>query len=203
MINSKKKQVLVKKIVLAAGTSKRYGFKNKLAEIINGKSMIKHILDTLLKVFDPSELLIIVGHEHKTIINLIDNKDVRIIRNKNYKGGIGTSISTGVKRLDSVVQGVMIIPADMPFILAEDLDRLEKKFLELDCQKVILPRHKSKIGNPVLLPKSYFKTLENLNEDFGAKSKIKSTDTVTIEAKIGTLFDIDTTIQLAKANAKI
>ena len=203
MINSKKNQVLVKKILLAAGSSKRYGFKNKLTEIINGKCMIKHILDTLLKVFDPGELLIIVGHEYKTIINLIDNKDIQIIHNKNYKEGIGTSISTGVKRLESTVQGVMIIPADMPFILAEDLDRLEKKFLELDCQKVILPKHKSKIGNPVLLPKSYFKTLENLNEDFGAKSKIKSIDTVTIEAKIGTLFDIDTTIQFEKANAKI
>ena len=203
MINSKKNQVLVKKIVLAAGTSKRYGLKNKLTEIINGKSMMKHILDTLLKIFYPCELIIIVGYEHKTIINLIDNKDVQIIHNKNYKGGIGTSISTGVKGLDSAVQGVMIIPADMPFISAEDLDKLEKKFLELDCQKVILPKHKSEIGNPVILPKSYFKTLEKLNEDFGAKSKIKSTDTVTIEAKIGTLFDIDTTIQLAKANAKI
>ena len=203
MINSKKKQVLVKKIVLAAGTSKRYGFKNKLAEIINGKSMIKHILDTLLKVFDPGELLIIVGHEYKTIINLIDNNDVQIIHNKNYRGGIGTSISTGIKGLESTVQGVMIIPADMPFIIAEDLDRLEKKFLELDCQKVILPKHKSKIGNPAILPKSYFKTLENLNKDFGAKYKIKSKDTVTIEAKIGTLFDIDTTTQLTKANSKI
>ena len=203
MINSKKNQVLVKKILLAAGSSKRYGFKNKLTEIINGKCMIKHILDTLLKVFDPGELLIIVGHEYKTIINLVNNKDVQIIHNKNYKEGIGTSISTGVKRLESTVQGVMIIPADMPFILAEDLDRLEKKFLELDCQKVVLPKHKSKIGNPAILPKSYFKTLKNLNEDFGAKSKIKSTDTVTIEAKIGTLFDIDTTTQLAKANAKI
>ena len=202
MINSNKKQVLIKKILLAAGTSKRYGFKNKLTEIINGKSMIKHILDTLLKVFDPVELLIIVGHEHKAIINLIDNKDVQIIHNKNYKRGIGTSISTGVKELESAVQGVMIIPADMPFILAEDLDRLEKKFLELDCQKVILPKHKSKIGNPAILPKNYFKTLENLNEDFGAKSKIKSTDIVTIEAKIGILFDIDTTIQLAKVKAK-
>ena len=83
--------------MLAAGSSKRYGSKNKLTEIINGKYMIKHILDTLLKVFYPCELLIIVGHEHKTIINLIDNKDVQIIHNKNYRGGIGTSISTGIK----------------------------------------------------------------------------------------------------------
>ena len=203
MINNKKTEVIVKKIILAAGSSKRFGNKNKLTEIINGKSLINNILDTLLKVFEPNELLIIVGHEYKKIIDLIDSKDIQIINNKNYKKGIGTSISTGVKELDFFVKGVMIIPADMPFILAEDLQRLERKFLEFDCQKVVFPKYKSTIGNPVLLPKSYFGILKNLKEDFGAKSKIKDIDVVTVDTKIGTVFDIDTTTQLEKANIKI
>ena len=203
MINSKKTEVIVKKLILAAGSSKRFGKKNKLAEIINGKSLINNILDTLLKVFEPNELLIVVGHEYKKIITLINNKDIKIINNRNYKRGIGTSISTGVRELDFVVKGVMIIPADMPFILAEDLQRLERKFLEFDCQKVVLPKYKSTIGNPVILPKSYFGILKNLKEDFGGKSKIQDIDVVTVDTKIGTVFDIDTTTQLEKANIKI
>ena len=168
--------ITIKKILLAAGSSRRYGNKNKLTEKFKGKYLIQHIRDTLLKVFHSSELLVIVGHDYKTIKNLINNKNIKIINNKNYKNGIGTSISLGVQHLETNIQGVMIIPADMPLILAEDLIKLEKKFIALNCQKVVLPKYKDVIGNPVTLPKSYFSTLRNLKEDFGARSKIKEND---------------------------
>ncbi len=193
--------ISIKKILLAAGSSKRYGNKNKLAEKFKGKYLIQHIRDTLLKVFHSSDLLIIVGHDCERITNLINNEDIRIINNKNYKNGIGTSISIGITNLDTDIQGVMIIPADMPFISSEDLTKLEKKFIELNCQKVVLPKYHDTFGNPVILPKSYFSTLRNLREDCGARSQIREKDIVTVNCQIGTIFDIDTLSALAKANA--
>ncbi len=193
--------ISIKKILLAAGSSKRYGEKNKLTEKFKDKYLIQHIIDTLLKVFYSNDLLVIVGHDFKRIINLINNKDIKIINNKNYKYGIGTSISLGVTHLGSNIQGVMIIPADMPLILGEDLIKLENKFIELKGKKVVLPRYEDTLGNPVILPKSYFVTLRNLKEDFGAKSEIKEDDIVTVNCHIGTIFDIDTSNALAKANA--
>ena len=80
--------ITIKKILLAAGSSRRYGNKNKLTEKFKGKYLIQHIRDTLLKVFHSSELLVIVGHDYETIKNLINNKDIKIINNKNYKNGI-------------------------------------------------------------------------------------------------------------------
>jgi molybdenum cofactor cytidylyltransferase len=196
----KHNNIFIKKILLAAGSSKRYGDKNKLTEKFKGKYLIQHIRDTLLKVFDPCELLIVLGHDSKVIKDLIDNKDIRIVNNKKYKNGIGTSISLGIQHLDSTVQGVMIIPADMPLISAEDLIKLENEFIAHNCKKVVLPKYKYTIGNPVILPKSYFATLKNLKEDFGAKSQIKESDIVEVDCDIGTVFDIDTSKALAKAN---
>ena len=192
--------IFIKKILLAAGSSKRYGDKNKLTEKFKGKYLIQHIRDTLLKVFDPCELLVVLGHDAKVIRNLINNKDIRIINNKKYKNGIGTSISLGIQHLDATVQGVMIIPADMPFISTEDLMKLENEFIAHNFKKVVLPKYKYTIGNPVILPKSYFATLKNLKEDFGAKSQIKQSDIVEVDCDIGTVFDIDTSKALAKAN---
>ena len=192
--------ISIKKILLAAGCSKRYGDKNKLTENFKGKHLIQHITHTLLKVFDPSDLLVILGHDSKVIKDLIDNKDIRIVNNKKYKNGIGTSISLGIQHLDTTVQGVMIIPADMPLISAEDLIKLENEFIAHKCKKVVLPKYKYTIGNPVILPKSYFATLKNLKEDFGAKSQIKENDIVKVDCDIGTIFDIDTCKALAKAN---
>ncbi len=192
--------IFIKKILLAAGSSKRYGKKNKLTEKFKGKYLIQHIRDTLLKVFDPSELLIILGYDSQIIRNLIDNQYIKIINNKKYKNGIGTSISLGMKHLGINIHGVMIIPADMPLISAEDLTNLEKEFIAHNCNKVVMPKYKCTIGNPVILPKSYFATLKNLKEDYGARSKIREIDTVNIDCDIGTVIDIDTSKALAKAN---
>ena len=197
MLNEKK-SYKIKKILLAAGESKRFGNKNKLLEIINGKPMFNHILDTLFEIFDPEELIIIVGHEHRMIKNLIFNKNIKILENLDYKRGIGTSISLGVKYLETDINGVMVIPADMPYINSRDLINLEQKFMELNCEKVVMPEHNSRIGNPVILPRIYFNILKNLKDDFGARSLIRKKDIITLNTGFGTIFDIDTTEELVK-----
>ena len=188
----------IMKIVLAAGESKRFGDKNKLSEMINNKPIINHVLDTLFEIFDYSELIVIIGHEHKLIKNLIFNKDIKILENIDYKKGIGTSIALGVNYLERDIDGVMIIPADMPYLNSKDLFNLEKKFIELNCEKVVMPEYNSRIGNPVILPRNYFNTLKSLKDDFGARSLIKKKDIITFKTGFGTIFDIDTKDELTK-----
>ena len=197
MINEKKNNN-IKKILLAAGESKRFGDKNKLSHKMNGKPIINHILDTLFEIFDPEELIIIVGHEHRIIKKIIFNKKIKILENLDYKRGIGTSISLGVKHLETNIDGVMVIPADMPYLNSKDLINLEKKFIELNCNKVVMPEHNSKIGNPVILPINYFNILKSLKDDFGARSLIKKKDIITFKTGFGTIFDIDTKDELTK-----
>ena len=188
----------IKKIVLAAGESKRFGDKNKLLEMINSKPIINHVLDTLFEIFDYSEIIVIIGHEHKLIKNLICNKDVKILENIDYKKGIGTSIALGVNYLKRDIDGVMIILADMPYLNSKDLFNLEKKFIELNCEKVVMPEYNSRVGNPIILPRNYFNILKNLKDDFGARSLIEKKDIITIKTGFGTIFDIDTRDELTK-----
>ena len=99
---------------------------------------------------------------------------------------------------ETVVDGVMIIPADMPYLNSKDLINLEKKFIELNCEKVVMPEYNSRIGNPVILPRNYFNTLKSLKDDFGARSLIRKKDIITLKTGFGTIFDIDTKEELAK-----
>ena len=46
-MNENNYEYSIKKIVLAAGLSKRYGSENKLSALINGKSIINHTIDNL------------------------------------------------------------------------------------------------------------------------------------------------------------
>ena len=192
MKNHKNYTNIIKKIILAAGSSKRYGKTNKLVQIFQDKPIIKHVIDVLLEENDPKDLLVVVGHEKSKIINLINNPNIKIVNNIDYEKGIGTSISCAMRHLEDYIQGVMIIPADMPLISKVDLRNLENKFIELNSTKVVFPKHESNLGNPVILPKSYFDILTNLNADEGARSQIKNKDYVTVNAGIGTTLDIDT-----------
>ena len=200
MINHKNCTNIIKKIILAAGSSKRYGKTNKLVQIFQDKPIIKHVIDVLLEENDPKDLLVVVGHEKSKIINLINNPNIKIVNNIDYEKGIGTSISCAMRHLDDYIQGVMIIPADMPLISKVDLRNLENKFIELNSTKVVFPKHESNLGNPVILPKSYFDILTNLNADEGARSHIKNKDYVTVNAGIGTTLDIDTKEEFDRQN---
>ena len=91
-MKNKRNVIISKKILLAAGQSKRFGDKNKLLAVINGKPIINHILDTLFEIYDPSELIVILGHKHKIIKNLILNKDIKILENINYKKVLGLQL---------------------------------------------------------------------------------------------------------------
>ena len=189
----------IKKIVLAAGLSNRFGPENKLVSFINNKSIINHTIDMLLRTFVIEDIIIVLGHDYQTIIKFINNSKIKYIKNKYFKKGIGTSISAGMSEIDSNTVGVMIIPGDMPFLQKDDLNKLQNKFIELNYSKVVCPQYNSIVGNPIILPKSYFETLQTLNNDFGAKQFLKDKDLVFVETSITTTFDIDTISDLKKA----
>ena len=203
MTNHKNCTNLIKKIILAAGSSRRYGKTNKLVQIFQDKPIIRHVIDVLLEENEPKDLLVVVGHEKSKIIDLINNPNIKIVNNIDYKRGIGTSISCAMRHIEDYIQGVMIIPADMPFISKVDLQNLENKFIELNSTKVVFPKYENSLGNPVILPKSYFDILKNLNDDEGARSHIKNKEYVTVNAGIGTTLDIDTKEEFNKQNLSL
>ena len=203
MTNHKNCTNLIKKIILAAGSSRRYGKTNKLVQIFQDKPIIRHVIDVLLEENEPKDLLVVVGHEKSKIIDLINNPKIKIVNNIDYKRGIGTSISCAMRHIEDYIQGVMIIPADMPFISKVDLQNLENKFIELNSTKVVFPKYENSLGNPVILPKSYFDILKNLKADEGARSHIKNKEYVTVNAGIGTTLDIDTKEEFNKQNLSL
>lgn len=203
MTNHKNCTNIIKKIILAAGSSRRYGKTNKLVQIFQDKPIIRHVIDVLLEENEPKDLLVVVGHEKSKIIDLINNPKIKIVNNIDYKRGIGTSISCAMRHIEDYIQGVMIIPADMPFISKVDLQNLENKFIELNSTKVVFPKYENSLGNPVILPKSYFDILKNLKADEGARSHIKNKDYVTVNAGIGTTLDIDTKEEFNKQNLSL
>ncbi len=197
------KNTNILKIVLAAGKSNRYGSENKLLQILNGKKVIEHTIENLLKVFDREEILAITGYQAEEIELSLEKYKINTSFNKDYYKGIGTSISHAIKKRELNLKGVMVIPADMPLITSFDYQKIIKAFINNNEDKIICPQYKNKNGNPLVLPKSHFKVLKSLKEDKGAKKFLIKENIVFVKTGYGTTFDIDSIEDLKKAELVI
>ena len=186
------------KVVLAAGLSKRYGLKNKILEKINGKTIIETILDRLIQIdSNKNNIVVIGGNNYNSLKKTLNKYDVKVFYNKNYKNGLGSSVSFIFKKKISK-NGIMFIPGDMPLISIKDFKKLINTFFQKK-NKIISPCYKEKIGNPLIIPKIYFNLLKNLKKDEGARKVLPSKDFIHVPCGYGTIFDIDTKYELLKA----
>ena len=186
------------KVVLAAGLSKRFGLKNKILEKINGKTLIETILDRLIQIdSNKNNIVVIGGNNYNSLKKTLNKYDVKLFYNKNYKNGLGSSVSFIFKKKISK-NGIMFIPGDMPLISIKDFKKLINTFFQKQ-NKIISPCYKEKIGNPLIIPKIYFNLLKNLKKDEGARKVLPYEDFIQVPCGYGTIFDIDTKYELLKA----
>ena len=186
------------KVILAAGLSKRFGLSNKILAKINKKTLIETILDRLIEIdSNQNNIVVIGGNDYNSLKNTLKKYDVKIFYNKNYKNGLGSSVSFIFKKKINK-NGIMFIPGDMPLISTKDFKKLINTFIHKK-NKIISPCYKNQNGNPLIIPKIYFDLLKNLKRDEGARKFLPSKDFIHVPCSYGTIFDIDTKYELLKA----
>ena len=186
------------KVILAAGLSKRFGLGNKILAKINKKTLIESILDRLIEIdSNQNNIIVIGGNDYNSLKKTLKKYDVKIFYNKDYKNGLGSSVSFIFKKKINN-NGIMFIPGDMPLISTKDFKKLINTFIHKK-NKIISPYYKKQIGNPLIIPKIYFNLLKNLKRDEGARKFLPSKEFISVQCSYGTIFDIDTKYELLKA----
>ena len=189
MYNSSANKVAI--LILAAGEASRMGSIKQLLPWHNTTLLgnaIKNAKQTRLDVY------IILGANAQEIQKEI-KEDVFIIINNNWKIGLGSSIASGVELIGMNAKdydGVLVMLADQPFIDSSYLTKLIELFSKTD-KGIIATNYGNKLGVPAIFSKAYFKELQRLNNDFGAKDILKTyiADSISI-APNGKEKDIDT-----------
>tara|TARA_B100001741_G_C16285609_1_gene474349 strand:+ start:58 stop:672 length:615 start_codon:yes stop_codon:yes gene_type:complete len=197
------KNTKILKLLLAAGRSNRFGSQNKLLELLNGKKVIEHTVENLLKIFNKKEILVVTGYQVNEIELSLKKYEIKTSYNSFYYKGIGTSISHAITINKLNLDGIMIIPADMPLITTLDYKKIIKGFVSNNLKKIICPKYKNSEGNPLILPKKYFEILKSLKGDEGAKKFLPKENFLFIKTGPGTTFDIDNIQDLKKAELMI
>ena len=190
-------QARVACIVLAAGRSARMGAANKLVADIDGKPMVRRVVEAAL-ASQAAPVLVVTGHMAAEIGAALTGMAVTLVANPDYATGLSSSLKAGIKALPAACDGALIMLGDMPQIEPGHLDRLVAAFAR---DAIVVPVHEGKQGNPVVWPSAYFPELLQLDGDAGAKRLIATHEDRVREIDLSSeaiLTDVDTPEALAR-----
>lgn len=177
-------------LVLAAGSSVRFGADKRRALMADGRSLLVHSVERACAVFDDVRVVLRDG-ERGEALGL--PSACRVICSADYAQGLGHSLAAGAASLvDSEAQAVAILLGDMPWVELGTLDLLAR---EACVSTIVLPCHAGQQGHPVLFGRKFWPALAQLTGDEGARSVVKAHPDRCIRLAVedaGVLRDVDT-----------
>ena len=166
-------------IILAAGESSRLGQPKQLIQF-QSKTLVRRVVDAASEA-GCQPILVVLGSETETelvqgISSELKKTGGTIVANPNWKGGIGTSIRTGVQHLIEIAPGVeatVLLACDQPFVDRAVIEGLIT--LHHETRKpIVAARYADTLGVPALFDRSRLQDLLGLDDFAGAKSIILS-----------------------------
>ena len=184
-------------IIIAAGNSSRLGYPKQLLKI-KGETLLHRTVRIVVES-GLNPVNVVLGYKpdqmKETIRDLLGHKSrIKIIYNKNWELGMGSSISLGIDNLNSSISSTIVGVCDQPFLSVGLLKKIIKTYQENDVDVVSSRYKNSVLGVPALFSKVYFKNLASLQQDKGARDLLNDNNinTLSVSFPNGNI-DIDTT----------
>lgn len=191
----------VSAVVLAAGMSRRMGTPKQLLRI-DGETILERTLKNV-RASNVTEIVLVLGHAAESVKKEIATDGVKIVHNRDYEQGMGTSLRTGLAAVDADATAALIVLADQPWVGSKTLNSLIACHGESKHQ-IIIPTYKGFRGNPVLLDRSVFPEVQGLAGDVGCRAIFGEHTENILKLPVndpGILLDIDNRDDFEKLNA--
>ncbi|PSQ29418.1 nucleotidyltransferase family protein [Halobacteriales archaeon QS_9_67_15] len=167
-------------VLLAAGTSSRFGEANKLLATRDGDPLVRHAARTLLDAgVDP--VVVVVGHEADRVVDALDGLDVTFVRNPDYRQGQTTSVRAGIDAVrdrgdaHDAPDAAVVALGDMPFVDPETIGTLVVAYAA-GVGDALAAAYEGTRGNPVLFDRRFFGDLTDVSGDVGGRAILLESD---------------------------
>ncbi len=186
-------------LILAGGLSSRMQGGNKLLADLEGKPILRHVVEHVLaSPADP--VLVVTGHRTEEVRQAAGPGRHSFVYNPDFAAGLSTSLVAGVNALPPGLDGVLVCLGDMPDVPPEVLDKLISAFNPVEGRAICIPVIGAKRGNPMLWGAQFFNQIKTLRGDSGARKLLAEQADWICEVPCsaeGVLNDIDTSEALA------
>ncbi|HYU93206.1 MAG TPA: nucleotidyltransferase family protein [Actinomycetota bacterium] len=156
-------------IVLAAGTSSRFGRTKQLLEL-EGKPLVQHAVDAATAA-GLDEVVVVLGHDAERVgASLLLPASGRTVLNPSYEAGQSTSLIAGLNAAGPESDAAVVLLADQPGITPQHLRALVETF-EAGRPSIVRLRFRDGPG-PALLSREVWDEARRLAGDTGAREII-------------------------------
>ena len=160
-------------LVLAAGSSKRFGGDKRLHPI-DGVPMLPRTLAAYRAVLD--DVGVVVRPREPAVASLVETAGCRLIEAPDAEQGQSRSLAAGVTAMRHA-DGLLIGLGDMPFLAPSTVHALVAA-MRRNPHRILRPTHNGRAGNPVGFPACCFDALTRVTGDVGARDLIATSDRV-------------------------
>ena len=157
-------------LLLAAGASSRMRVGDKLLEGIDGVALLRR--QALMALSSGYPVWVALPLDRPARLAALEGLDLSFVTVAEAREGMAASIRAGIAALPPAMRAVVVVPADMTEITAQDLVAVIAGFdgqsLVQGCSAAGDP------GHPVLFPSRVFADLLALRGDRGARSVVQA-----------------------------
>lgn len=164
-------------LLLAAGTSRRFGAENKLLATHEGTPLVTHAARTLVES-TAGPVFVVVGHEAGRVVEALSALDVRFVLNPAYERGQATSVAAGIEAIRDrtpQIDAAVIALGDMPFVDSATVETLRAAY-ESGVGTALAAAYDGTRGNPVLFDQRFFDPLTDVAGDVGGRAILLESD---------------------------
>ena len=179
-------------LILAAGESSRM---KKLKPLLplEGRTMIERVIG-LFREVGIADIRAVLGHEADRLIPVLDRQGVSHVINEGYRSGMFSSLRTGAAHLQEGCGAFFLLPADMPFVRPETLQRLIAAFRETG-EVAYRPRYQGRRGHPPLISAELIPAILAFDQPGGLRALLAGYEGRCVDIECddpGILIDLDT-----------
>ena len=141
-------------VVLAAGASSRMQGRNKLLVSVDGEPLVRRTVRTVLAA-GMLETVVVTGHQMRDITRAVLDLPVNVQPNLRHEDGQMQSVAAGVAALALATDAILVCPADLPLVTADDVRALVATYRAHPDASIVIPRFQGQRGNPIVFAAAY------------------------------------------------
>ena len=138
-----------------------------------------------------ASVTVVTGHQGDRVGAAMAGLQVDLIANADFASGLASSLKAGVDAIKASLSGALVVLGDMPAVSMEDFDRLIAAFVASGGTAIVRASHHGKRGNPVILPRSVFPLVAQLEGDTGARHIVEAEAQLVVDVEIGVGAEVD------------
>ncbi len=177
-------------LLLAAGSSRRFGADKLLQPLANGEYMVTASARRLAAATDRTIVLVRPGQP--ALSAALEKLDIEIVEVENAASGMGVTLAAGVRATPQAA-GWVVALGDMPYVAEDSLHRVCTALRA--GASIAAPFYGGKRGHPVGFSQQWFDALLSLSGDEGARYLLlahrEAISRISVEDP-GCLLDVDT-----------